>query len=354
MKLDDLPTPALVLDLDRAERNLARMAARCRQLGVALRPHIKTHKCLELAERQLALGASGITVSTLYEAELFARHRFRDITWAFPLIPSRVAQAEQLRLQLGLLVDSEEAVSLLERSGYPFKVWLAVNCGYRREGVNPRGRLSLELARRLSSSPVLRFTGVLSHSGQAYSVTRSSELVRVAAQERRVMVELAGRLRKARIEVPAVSVGSTPAPSRVRRLDGVTEARPGNYVFYDHTQVVLGSCKLEDCALTVLDPKAGAQGPNLRRLPAQPPGPFPPPDLFASGAWRTERPPSGGNSGPDPPQSLLSRRRLFRAILRSPGRRDRGPVENLAGEVRRLGPGRKTISAGIPLYPRSW
>lgn len=106
--LDDLPTPALILDLDVLERNLTRMSGRAESLGVRLRPHVKSHKCPEIARRQRDRGAAGLTVSTLYEAETFADHGFDDITWAFPVIPSRIDEALALaaRIDLGLLIDS--------------------------------------------------------------------------------------------------------------------------------------------------------------------------------------------------------------------------------------------------------
>lgn len=252
--IGDLPTPALLLDLDRLEANLARMAQRARALGVALRPHIKTHKCVEVAERQRALGASGITVSTLYEAEVFADHGFDDITWAFPVPLTRLEAAGDLakRTRLGLVVDTSEAVAALERSGRPFRVWLKVDCGYHRAGVDPCAEESRELARALHTSRVLRFAGILTHSGHAYHARSRQEAAAIAEEERRVMVAFAARLREAGTAVPHVSVGSTPALSAVERLDGVDEVRPGNYAFYDYTQTVLGSCAVADCAVTLL------------------------------------------------------------------------------------------------------
>lgn len=254
MRITDLPTPALLLDLDRLEANLARMAERAHALGVALRPHIKTHKCVEIAERQRALGALGLTVSTLYEAQVFAQHGFGDITWAFPVPLTRLAEARTVagRARLGLVVDSGEAVAALERFGHPFHLWLKVDCGYHRAGVDPCADASLELARALHDSTVLRFSGLLSHSGHAYHARSRSEMAVTAEDERRVMAAFAARLREAGIHVPHVSVGSTPAMSVVERLDGVDEARPGNYAFYDYTQTVLGSCAGADCAVTVL------------------------------------------------------------------------------------------------------
>lgn len=254
LSLQDLPTPALLLDLDILEANLERMARKAADLGVALRPHIKTHKCVEVAERQRALGVSGLTVSTLHEARVFADHGFDDLTWAFPVILSRLDEVRELagRATLRVVVDSREAVQALEALGAPLHVWLKVDCGYHRAGVDPGLPEAVELVRALAGSRTLRFDGLLSHSGHAYKGRNREEVLAAAEQERRVMVDFAARLREQGIAVPGVSVGSTPAMSVIESLDGVTEARPGNYAFYDSMQVGLGSCGVRDCAVTVL------------------------------------------------------------------------------------------------------
>lgn len=250
----DLPTPALLLDLDVLEANLERMARRARALGVVLRPHVKTHKCVEIGRRQRALGATGITVSTLYEARVFADHGFDDVTWAFPLIPSRLDEAQDLaaRIRLRVVVDSVEAIELLDRRQQPFHVWLKVDCGYHRAGVDPHSDRALELARRIAGAQRTVFDGILTHSGHAYHGRSREEVAAVAAEERDVMLAFAERLRRDGVSVPAISVGSTPAMAAVDRLDGISEIRPGNYAFYDYSQVVIGSCGVRDCALTVL------------------------------------------------------------------------------------------------------
>ncbi|MBE0593862.1 MAG: alanine racemase [Gemmatimonadales bacterium] len=252
--IHDLPTPALLLDLDVLDANLRWMADRTGELGVALRPHIKTHKCIEIGRRQRELGARGVTVSTLAEAATFAAHGFEDITWAFPVSPNRAAEIRSLadRVTLRLVVDSPEAVAALEQLGIPLHVWLKVDCGYHRAGVDPASPHAVALAERLAAAPALTFDGILSHSGHAYDGPSRAEVRRAAEQERDTMVSFAASLEDRGIAVPGVSVGSTPAMSVIDHLEGVTEARPGNYAFFDYTQVVLGSCGVRNCAVTVL------------------------------------------------------------------------------------------------------
>lgn len=249
-----LPTPALLLDLDVLEANLRRMADHASALGVALRPHVKTHKCVEIARLQREFGATGITVSTLYEATVFADHGFDDVTWAMPIALSRLDEATELatRIRLRVVVDSSDAIHALDRTGHPFHVWLKVDCGYHRCGVDPHAAHAIELAHRIASARHLSFDGLLTHSGHAYHGRTRDEIAAIAEEERRVTVDLAERLRAEGIAVPGVSVGSTPAMAVVEQLDGVTEVRTGNYAFYDYSQVVLRSCTVHDCALTVL------------------------------------------------------------------------------------------------------
>ena len=249
----DVETPTLLLHRDVMERNLKQMADRARRLGVSLRPHIKTHKCLELGRRQVAYGAHGITVSTLFEAEAFVRGGFTDLTWAFPLDPSHVAHVQRIA-QAGatvrVILDDLDTAKALAGSG--LHVWLKVDCGYHRAGVDPSSRYGLEVARELGAERGLVFDGILSHSGHAYHTRNRDEAAQIAEQERQVMVWFAELLRKDGLPVPSVSVGSTPAMAAVKSLTGVTEARPGNYIFYDRTMVLIGSCEPEDVAVTVL------------------------------------------------------------------------------------------------------
>jgi D-serine deaminase-like pyridoxal phosphate-dependent protein len=253
-RLHDLPTPAAVLDVAVLQANLQRMADRADDLGVALRPHVKTHKCVEIAVQQRHAGARGLSASTLAEAQVFADHGFDDVTLAIPLAPQRAAEAEALseRIQLRVVVDSHEAIDALEHRQFPLHAWLKVDCGYHRAGVEPSRPEARALVERLASSRRVIFDGLLTHAGHSYWAKDRAELERIAAAERAVLVEMAESLRREGIPVPAISVGSTPTLSAATSMAGVNEVRPGNYAFHDYTQVALGACSLRDCALTVL------------------------------------------------------------------------------------------------------
>jgi len=249
----DIETPALLLDRAVMERNLSHMAEKAKKLGVSLRPHIKTHKCLELGRRQQAYGAKGITVSTLFEAQAFARGGFTDLTWAFPLDPTHIPHVQRIAqdgITLRVILDDLDTAKALARSG--LHVWLKVDCGYHRAGVDPASRYALEVARELGAERGLTFDGVLSHSGHAYHTQNRNEAAQIAEQERQVMAWFAELLRKDGLPIRAVSVGSTPAMAAAKDLTGVTEARPGNYIFYDRTMVLIGCCEPRDVAVSVL------------------------------------------------------------------------------------------------------
>ncbi len=266
MHIHDLPTPALLLDLDVLDRNIAWMANRALDLGVTIRPHIKTHKCIEIGKRQESAGARGVTVSTLREADDFAENGFNDITWAFPLPISLVSGARDLarRVTLRVVVDSLEALEALTASGDSWHVWLKVDCGYHRAGVDPASSQAVDLAKRVADSPRINFDGLLTHAGHTYEGPTPTESLAAARQERDVMVAFAAKLHDSGVDVPAISVGSTPGMRVIDHLDGVSEARPGNYVFFDHTIVTLGAAQPADCAVTVLATVISAQ-PDPRR-----------------------------------------------------------------------------------------
>jgi D-serine deaminase-like pyridoxal phosphate-dependent protein len=256
-RIEDLSTPAVLIDLDVLERNVARMAARARRAGVRLRPHAKTHKCLEIARLQRAAGARGLSVAKVGEAEVFADAGFNDLFVAYPVVGEDkgrrlLALADRARLAVG--VDSVEGAQTLaapfREAGRVLDVMLKVDVGYGRVGVLPKQ--AVELARQIVDLPGLRLRGVFTHAGHAYLATSRVQVGRISVQEGQRLAQSAADLRGAGLEVEEVSVGSTPTAERAMKVTGVTECRPGNYVFHDASQVALGSCALEDCALTVL------------------------------------------------------------------------------------------------------
>jgi D-serine deaminase-like pyridoxal phosphate-dependent protein len=254
MRIDDLATPALLVDLDVLQQNLERMQAIADRTSVRLRPHVKTHKCAAIAHKQRRLGARGITVSTIAEAQAFARAGFDDITWALPNPLSHLSDILALSrdIELRLLVDDESAIRTLEGAKAGLHVWLKVDCGYHRAGVDPRSPTTLDLIRMLSASDHLIFDGILTHAGHAYWAKDRKEIQSIASQERAVMLQLAETARAQGLSAREISIGSTPTMSVSGDLTGISEIRPGNYVFYDGTQAAIGSCDVEDCALTVL------------------------------------------------------------------------------------------------------
>ena len=259
MRMDGLPTPCALVDLDRLERNAARMGDKVARLGARLRPHVKTHKCVEAARIQTRGHFGGVAVSTLAEARALAAAGFADITYAIPIPLARIPEcAEILRsgTRLRLLLDHEAALAELEAFGgaqaVRFPVFLKVDCGYHRAGVDPSSSMSVALAARLARSAQVEFCGLLTHAGHAYHAKTREEAAAAARKEREAVTRFAERLRLEGIEVPETSVGSTPTITACESLDGVTEARPGNYAFFDAFQVAIGSCTVQDVAFSVL------------------------------------------------------------------------------------------------------
>ena len=257
--MNELRTPCLLLDLDRVRRNAARMSDIAHRNNVRLRPHIKTHKCIEVAKIQTEGHDGAITVSTLAEARAFAKHGFNDITYAVPIERGKFDDAiEILRsgVKLNLLTDDAATVKQLDDAAgnaeARFDVFVKIDCGTHRVGVEPDTKEAVEIPRALSDSTNLNFAGILTHAGHSYDVKSKEAILEVARHERDSMVELATRIGRQGIAVPTISIGSTPSMSTIDHLDGIDEIRPGNYIFFDNYQATLGSCSFEDTALTVL------------------------------------------------------------------------------------------------------
>jgi D-serine deaminase-like pyridoxal phosphate-dependent protein len=265
--LEELPTPSVLVDLEILERNIEGMAAAARDAGVRLRPHVKTHKTPEIARRQLAAGALGLTVAKTSEAEVFAAHGFDDLFIAYPVVGTDKARrllelSERVRLSVG--VDSVEGAATLaetfRQAGRTLPVRLKIDVGLRRVGV--AADRAVDLARRICGLAGLELQGVFTHAGHAYAAESPDQVAETGRHEGRLLVAVANRFRVAGLPCADVSVGSTPTARHALSVPGVTECRPGNYVFYDVSQVSLGSCALAECALTVLATVVSVPAPD--------------------------------------------------------------------------------------------
>jgi D-serine deaminase-like pyridoxal phosphate-dependent protein len=259
MKLENLKTPAFLIDLVKLKYNVQMMKARAQKHAVSLRPHVKTHKTAQIAGMQTSAEAPGITVSTLAEARFYQKSGFQDITYAFPITANKLGEAAELTAGLpvfNILLDQPQTLSAVEayarEHGIKFNVFLKVDCGYHRAGVDPSKPASVQLARQLAASDCILFKGILTHAGHSYHCRNPAQIVKVAEQERDVMAQFAGRLQENAIACDTVSVGSTPTAMHAPDWRGVTEIRPGNYVFFDKFQTDIASCRPPDVAATVL------------------------------------------------------------------------------------------------------
>lgn len=258
MKVDDLDTPVAVVDLEKLELNIEEMASMMREAGVRLRPHVKTHKVPAIAHMQLREGAAGITVAKLGEAEVMASAGIEDIFVAYPIWGE--AKWERLRMlnrraRMRVSVDSEvlaEGLSeAFSKHGEAIDVLVKVDTGLGRTGVPP-GEPALRLARKVGKLPGLNFKGIFTHEGHIIrdfdSVEEAGEAVREVAEKMRGTAEL---IRREGLEVEEVSVGSTPSARIMCGEEGITEQRPGTYVFYDAMNVGFGVVPEDRVALWI-------------------------------------------------------------------------------------------------------
>ena len=226
------------------------MREKAKRSGVAFRPHVKTHKAVEIARLQHGDAIGPITVSTLAEADFFARAGFTDITYAVPISPDKLDRAAALP-NLKILIDNAEALRGIERHGGKFDVFLKVDCGYHRAGVDPNDPDSVKLAIAIAKSPAVRFRGLLTHAGHSYDARSIDEVRRIAREETAALTRFRALLPED-LQNAIRSIGSTPTTSVVEAFTDCDEVRPGNYVFFDASQIAIGSCRREDVAATVL------------------------------------------------------------------------------------------------------
>ena len=265
MNLESLNTPAALIDVARMNRNIDRMQRRMNALGVTFRPHVKTTKCEQVVNAQVAAGARGITVSTLKEAEQFFASGTRDIVYAVGMAPAKLPQALALRRQgcdLKIVADSiacaEAIVAFGNEQKERFEVWIEIDVDGHRSGIAPDDDVLLAVGRTLVDGG-MHLGGVLAHAGSSYDYDTHDALVRVAEQERSGCVRAAERLRSAGLPCETVSIGSTPTALTAEHLEGVTEVRAGVYVMFDLVMHNVGVNDISEIALSVLTTVIGHQ-----------------------------------------------------------------------------------------------
>ncbi len=267
-----LPTPAALIDRSTLQGNIEYMARAAKRAGVQLRPHIKTHKIPEIAFLQLQAGACGITCAKVSEAEVMAAHGIRDVLIAYPTVGIEQLRraAEMARsIQLTLACDSTYGAARLqaaaEAANVCVDVYLIINCGADRDGVEADE--ALDLADCVRSQPRLRLVGIMTHEGQVYKQSSREQVSSLYHRAADDMSILADTMRKEGHSISAVSMGSTPSCWLGEPHAGITEWRPGTYVFNDLQEASLVT-ELEDCALTVLTTVVSHPGPDRYILDA--------------------------------------------------------------------------------------
>jgi D-serine deaminase-like pyridoxal phosphate-dependent protein len=264
-----LETPCLLLDIDRLERNCERMVVRADTLGVKLRPHLKTAKSVEVASRAVD-GSRSITVSTLKEAEYFARQGYADIVCATAIVPAKLAHAMRIQAATGcdliLVTDAlavvHEAARFAQDARANFSFLVEIDCGEHRSGLPPTAAAVVAIARAVDGAPGLEFCGVLTHAGHSYGANSPGEVTKIAAIERDAAVTAAASIREAGIACDIVSVGSTPTALHAEHLQGVTEVRAGIYMVWDLAQLSRNMCREDEIAVSVLASVIGHNRPG--------------------------------------------------------------------------------------------
>ena len=259
MKIEQLYTPDLILDKARLLRNISSMNVRVRELGVNLRPHMKTAKSAEVARFAVRQNQGGITVATLSEAEYFFENGFLDITFAACIIPTKLDRVAALLAKgadLKLITDNTEVAMAIANYKLPkglcFKVLIEIDCGEHRTGISFYEPELLKIASILQTAPTAALEGVLTHAGHSYSCRTKRAMANIAEDERFAVVSAAKTLQKKGFTCHTISVGSTPCVMFARNLAGVTEVRPGVHMFGDMFHAGLGTRKIDEIAVTVL------------------------------------------------------------------------------------------------------
>ena len=259
--IDDLETPCVLIDRPRLQQNIRWVQERANAYNLKVRPHSKTHKCVEIARLQQEAGAVGITVAKTDEALVFLRAGIQSVTIAYPLVVESkldrlLPAAGEVGSELRLVVDSPTGAEAISRAATrhaaTIPVFVKIDVGLHRCGLREDDPQLLELAQKIEQHPFLKLAGLLSHAGHAYGAQDAAEVRQIAHEEAGILHRVRDQLERDGIPVPEVSVGSTPTVLASDCYDAITEIRPGNYVFMDRTPLRLGLIEPERIALSVL------------------------------------------------------------------------------------------------------
>lgn len=255
---DYLETPAVAVELDAIENNIQTLVENAAKYGIVHRPHIKTHRSVELARLQLQLGAKGITCAKLGEAEIMADAGIRDIFICYPLIgKDKLERLGKLleRADVSTLVNSVEGAKGLsdlgDSLGQRILVRIDLDGGLKRGGLQP-GRPALEFARKIKDLPGIRIVGLMYYGGLIYHEPDRTAMEKIARKEREDLMATADLLRKDGFEIDVLSGGTSFSGKMPELLEGITEIRSGHYIFNDCGQLFSGFASEEDCALRVV------------------------------------------------------------------------------------------------------
>jgi D-serine deaminase-like pyridoxal phosphate-dependent protein len=256
--LTELPTPQVVVDRSRLFRNISRIQDLASSAGISLRPHSKTHKSPTIARMQIDRGAVGICCAKVGEAEVMAAAGITDIRLAYPINPSNAPRLLALmeRASLSIAIDHLAVArawsDAMRRASRMLDVLVKVDVGFHRCGIDPGAPDASDFIRSVGLLPGLRLRGLLSHAGQGYQATSANELCDIARREVEILTALRAAAARDGIALDEISVGATPTLRYSVQQPGITELRPGNYVYFDRTQLSLGAASIADCAMAVV------------------------------------------------------------------------------------------------------
>ncbi len=253
----NITEPTLLLDKKKCIRNIRMMVEKARRNNVTFRPHFKTHQSHEVGRWFRNEGVTKITVSSVKMAEYFAQDGWKDITVAFPVNIHEKERINRLaeKITLNLLVDDPSIIDRLGREvKYPVNIFIEVDNGYHRTGVTPADYATIDIIlSEISNHKHLQFTGFLGHAGHSYKSVGVKEVLVVHEKSLGLMLPLKEKYKASYPEL-ILSPGDTPTCSVAESFSGMDEIRPGNLVFYDWTQTIIGSCTLDQVAVAMACP----------------------------------------------------------------------------------------------------